>query len=71
MVKNFFSETNLLSSNPRFDIDITYLRFIILSVIDDVPIDIARHFLTDFMNYKIKSVQSFKCVYRNKVVEWA
>jgi hypothetical protein len=25
--------------NPRFDVDVTYLRLIILSMIDDVPVD--------------------------------
>jgi hypothetical protein len=56
-------------SNPRFDVCIIYLRLIIFSVVDDVPVDTssstARRLLIDFMNLKIKSIQSFKDVHRD------
>jgi hypothetical protein len=32
-------EPNYPVLNPRFDVDVTYLRLIILSVIDDIPVD--------------------------------
>jgi hypothetical protein len=34
---------------------------------DDVPIDIDALLVTDFVNLKIKSAQSFGCVYRDRV----
>jgi hypothetical protein len=51
-------------SNPRFDVSVVYLRLIILSVVDDV---LVIHFLTDFMNLKIKLIQSFRVAYRCRV----
>jgi hypothetical protein len=53
-------------SNPRFDVGITYLRLIILSVVGDVPV-YTRRSLTDFMNLKIKSTQSFGGAHRVRV----
>jgi hypothetical protein len=44
-----------------------YLRLIILSVKDDVSIDSDALLLTDFMNFKIKLTQSFRCAHRSKV----
>jgi hypothetical protein len=46
-------------SNNRFSMCVTYLRLIIFSVVDDVFIDSDALFVIDFMNLKIKSVQSF------------
>jgi hypothetical protein len=64
-------KSNYSGSNPRFDMCITYLRLIILSVVDDVPVDTssstARRLLIDFMNIKIKSIQSFRDVYRGRM----
>jgi hypothetical protein len=34
---------------------------------DDVPINIDALLVTDFVNLKIKSVQSFGCAYRGRV----
>jgi hypothetical protein len=47
-----------LGLNPRFGM-VLHLRLIILSVIDDVIVDSEILLVTDFMNLKIKSVQSF------------
>jgi hypothetical protein len=41
-----------------------YLWLIILLVGDDVPIDSEMLLVTDFMNLKIKSTQSFECAHR-------
>jgi hypothetical protein len=41
-----------------------YLWLIILLVRDDVPIDSEMSLITDFMNLKIKSTQSFGCAHR-------
>jgi hypothetical protein len=37
-----------------------YLRLIILSMVNDVPIDSEVFLMTDFINFKIKPVPSFK-----------
>jgi hypothetical protein len=44
-----------------------YLRLIILSVGGDVPIDSDALLVTDFMNLKIKSAQSFGGAHRGRV----
>jgi hypothetical protein len=44
-----------------------YLRLIILSVGSDVLIDSETLLVTDFVNLKIKSAQSFKCAHRDRV----
>jgi hypothetical protein len=44
-----------------------YLRLIILSVKDDVPVNSESFFVTDFMNLKIKPAQSFRCAHKDKV----
>jgi hypothetical protein len=46
---------------------VLYLRLIILSVRDDVPVDSETLLMTDFINLKIKSTQSFRCVHRDRV----
>jgi hypothetical protein len=46
---------------------VLYLRLIILSVGDDVPVDSESLLLTDFVNLKIKSAQSFKVAYKDRV----
>jgi hypothetical protein len=44
-----------------------YLLLIILSVVGDVPVDSDAFLITDFMNLKIKSTQSFRCANRDKI----
>jgi hypothetical protein len=44
-----------------------YLWLIILSVISDVPVDSETVLITNSMNLKIKSTQSFGCAYRGRV----
>jgi hypothetical protein len=46
--------------NSRFDMGDVYLRLIILSVIDNIPVDNDTLLVTDFINLKIKSVPSFE-----------
>jgi hypothetical protein len=46
---------------------ILYLRLIILSVGGDVIIDSKALLVTDFINLKIKSAQSFKYAHRDKM----
>jgi hypothetical protein len=46
---------------------VLYLRLIILSVGDDVPVDSEMLLVTDFVNLKIKSVQSFRDDYRDRM----
>jgi hypothetical protein len=44
-----------------------YLQLIILSVVNDVPIDSEVFLMTDFMNLKIKPVPSFKDAHRDMI----
>jgi hypothetical protein len=44
MVRFFVVEVNHLGSNLRFDVDVVYLRLIIISVVDDVLIDSETFF---------------------------
>jgi hypothetical protein len=44
-----------------------HLRLIILSVGGNVSIDSETLFMTDFINLKIKSTQSFECTHKSKV----
>jgi hypothetical protein len=46
---------------------VLYLRIIILSVKDDIPVDSDTLLVTDFMNIKIKSTQYFRCTYRDRL----
>jgi hypothetical protein len=46
---------------------VLHLRLIILSVAGDVSVDSETLLVTDFMNLKIKSVQSFGYVHRDKL----
>jgi hypothetical protein len=62
MVRFLVVKVNHLVPNPRFDVDVVCLRLIIISVVDDVS-STLRHFFTDFINLKIKLIQSFKCVH--------
>jgi hypothetical protein len=66
MVKFFVVKSIHLSSNFRFDVGVVYLRLIIFLVVGDVTID-SDVLLTNFVNLKIKSVQSFRVVHRNRV----
>jgi hypothetical protein len=44
-----------------------YLRLIILSLGGDVPVDNEALLITDFVNLKIKSAQSFGCAHMGRV----
>jgi hypothetical protein len=46
---------------------VLHLRLIILSVGGDVPIDSETLLVTDFVNFKIKSAQSFEGAHRGRV----
>jgi hypothetical protein len=46
---------------------VLYLRLIILSVGGDVLVDSEMFLVIDFMNFKIKSVQSFRCAHMGRV----
>jgi hypothetical protein len=51
-------------SNSRFNM-VLHLRLIILSVGGDVPVDSDTLLVTEFVNLKIKSIQSFKDTHKN------
>jgi hypothetical protein len=44
MVRLLLVKPTHLGSNTKFDVGVTYLRLIILSVVGDVPIDNKAHF---------------------------
>jgi hypothetical protein len=44
-----------------------YLRLIIFSVEDDIPIDSKTFLMTDFVNLKIKSIQFFKYTHKGMI----
>jgi hypothetical protein len=46
---------------------VLHLRLIILSVGGDVPIDSDAFLVSDFVNLKIKSAQSFEVAHRNRM----
>jgi hypothetical protein len=46
---------------------VLYLRLIILSVGDDVPVNSETLLVTDFLNLKIKPTQSFRSAHRSRV----
>jgi hypothetical protein len=46
---------------------VLYLWLIILSVGGNVPVDSEALLVTDFMNLKIKSAQSFRGAYRGRM----
>jgi hypothetical protein len=46
---------------------VLYLRQIIFSVGDNVPIDSESFLVTDFVNLKIKSAQCFRGAYRDRM----
>jgi hypothetical protein len=61
IVKLIHSDLNL-----RFDMNVVFTANIIL-VVGDVLIDIETLLVTDFMNLKIKSVQSFGGAHNSRV----
>jgi hypothetical protein len=46
---------------------VSHLQLIILSVGDDILVDNEMLLVTDFVNLKIKLVQSFGCAHRDSV----
>jgi hypothetical protein len=46
---------------------VTYLRLIIFSVVADILIDSEIFLMTYFINLKIKSVQSFEGVHKDRM----
>jgi hypothetical protein len=46
---------------------VAYLQLIILSVIDDVPVGSETFLMTNFVNLKIKSTQSFRGAHSDRV----
>jgi hypothetical protein len=67
MVRFLVVELTHLDLNFRFDVDVVYLRLIILLVVGDVIID-SETCLTDFVNFKIKPVQSFEGAHRDSCI---
>jgi hypothetical protein len=63
-----FSVVKLIYSclNARFDMRIIFMANYFL-VGGDVPINSETFLITDFINLKIKSAQSFRGVYRDRV----
>jgi hypothetical protein len=59
MVRLFVVELIYLNLNFRFNVAVLYLWLIILSVIN-IVMSIVKRSLTDFVNLKIKLIQSFK-----------
>jgi hypothetical protein len=53
--------------NIRFDMNIIYLRLIILSVVVYVSVNTETLLVINFVNLKIKSIQSFKDVHRSRM----
>jgi hypothetical protein len=60
-------ELTHLSLNLSFGMSVTYLRLIILLVVVDVLIDSNVLLVTNFINLKIKSTQSFKYTHTDRV----
>jgi hypothetical protein len=52
-----------LDLNYKFNMRIIFMINYFFSVRDDVLVDSETFLMTDFMNLKIKSAQSFKYVY--------
>jgi hypothetical protein len=46
---------------------VLYLWLIILLVKDDVSIDSETLLMTDFVNFKIKLTQSFRCAHKDRM----
>jgi hypothetical protein len=67
MVRFLIVEPTHPGLNHRFDIGVTYLWLIILSVIGNVPINSDVFLITDFVNLKIKLTQYFEGAHRGKV----
>jgi hypothetical protein len=62
LVRSLVAELNYLDL-----ICVLYLRLIIFLIGDDVSINSEIFLMTDFMNLKIKSTQSFKCAHKNRM----
>jgi hypothetical protein len=56
-------ELTYLDLNYKFNMRIIFMINYFFSVRDDVLVDSETFLMTDFMNLKIKSAQSFKYVY--------
>jgi hypothetical protein len=56
-----------LSKGEKYLFSKLYLRLIIFIVGDDVFIDIEILLVIDFMNLKIKSAQSFRSAYKDRM----
>jgi hypothetical protein len=54
MVRFLVVESTHPDSNPRFDMGVTYLWLIILSVVGNFSVNSETLLVTDFMNLKIK-----------------
>jgi hypothetical protein len=67
MVRFLVVEPIHSGSNLRFDMSVAYLQLFILSVVVDVSVDSEMLLIIDFVNLKIKSIQSFRCANRGKV----
>jgi hypothetical protein len=58
--------TNPSGLNARFDIDVVFMTNYSFSG-GDVSIDSDALLVTDFVNLKIKSTQSFRCAHRGRM----
>jgi hypothetical protein len=67
MVMFLVVELTHLSLNLSFGMSVTYLWLIILLVVVDVPVDSNVLLVTNFVNLKIKSTQSFEYAHRVRV----
>jgi hypothetical protein len=67
MVRFLVVESTHPDSNPRFDMGVTYLWLIILSVVGNFSVNSDTLLVTDFMNLKIKPAQSFESAHRSMV----
>jgi hypothetical protein len=61
MVRFLVVESTHTDSNYRFNMSVTYLWLIILSVVADVPVNSETLLVIDFVNLKIKPTQTFEC----------
>jgi hypothetical protein len=55
-----------LNLNSRFDMNVVFMtNYFLVGV--DIPIDSKSLFMIDFINLKIKLIQSFRCCHKNRV----
>jgi hypothetical protein len=66
LVRLLVVELTYICLNHRFDMSVIFTANI-LSVIVDIPVDSETFLMTDFVNLKIKSDQSFRGAHRNRV----